>query len=152
MLTDLPARALKLSTGLRRQLATLEPEGHGDDCGHDDECQAEVTRDPLRVLPLARQRREDRLHPKVVARVQEDRRPEVVVFNHQEPRQPISSPVGTAAPDSMLVVPVRTTNIAISTQLGAPPNPNPAAACRTKSVFGDPPNPKIQMPSEATRQ
>jgi hypothetical protein len=28
----------------------------------------------------------------------------------------------------------------------------PRALCRTNPVFGNPPNPRIQMPSEATRQ
>jgi hypothetical protein len=52
----------------------------------------------------------------------------------------------------MPVVPVRTTNIAITTQSGAPPSPNESAVCRTNSVFGNPPKPMIQMPSDASRQ
>jgi hypothetical protein len=52
----------------------------------------------------------------------------------------------------MPVVPVRTTSIAITTQSGAPPNPNASAVCRTNSVFGNPPKPNSQMPSDATKQ
>jgi hypothetical protein len=40
----------------------------------------------------------------------------------------------------------------ITTQSGAPPSPNESAVCRTNSVFGNPPKPIGQMPSDATRQ
>jgi hypothetical protein len=70
----------------------------------------------------------------------------------RNPRQPISSPVAAATPDTMPVVPVRTTNSAITTQSGALPKPNASAVVCTKSLFGNRPKPKIQMPSDATRQ
>src|SRR4029079_9735681 len=54
-----------------RQGATLDPEHPRDNGGHDDECQTEVAGDPLRELPVAGQRREDRLQPEVVAPPQE---------------------------------------------------------------------------------
>jgi hypothetical protein len=62
----------------RLQIATLEPEYDGHDGGHRHERQTEIAGDPLRLLAVACQRREDRLHPQIVARVQEDRRPEAV--------------------------------------------------------------------------
>jgi len=52
----------------------------------------------------------------------------------------------------MRVVPVSGTNIAITTQLRAPLSPKLSAVDPTKSLFGNPPKPKIQMPSDATRQ
>ncbi|WP_448388094.1 hypothetical protein [Mycolicibacterium sp. XJ1904] len=47
-------------------------------------------------------------------------------------------------------MPVSTTNIAVTAQSGVPPKLNCSAVCCTNSVFGEPPKPSGQMPSEAT--
>jgi len=61
-------------------------------------------------------------------------------------------PETNATPVNMPVVPVRTAKIAITAPSGDPPSPNSSAVFRTKSVFGNPPKPKSQMPSDATTQ
>jgi hypothetical protein len=42
--------------------------------------------------------------------------------------------MATSTPVNMPVVPVSTTNIAITTQSGAPPNPNASAVCRVDGL------------------